>query len=449
VKFWGEMAYKWIMEREQRGSSLEGLRLRQPNRSQVVLRMECPEDLVAEDHPVRVIWAVTGKLDLTGFYKQVQAREGQAGRDATDPQLLVALWLYAATEGVGSARELDRLCREHRAYQWLCGGVSLNYHTLSDFRVGHGEALDGLLTQVITALVEQNLVQVWRISQDGTRVRACAGGGSFRRRRRLEELAQQAKAHVEQLRRQLEEPGESAAVTARQRAARQRTARERQERIEQALERLPELEQQQRNRRIAKAKKAEKVAQLRVSTTDAEARLMRMSDGGSRPAVNVQIACDPQSRAIVGLEVSDQGSDAGQSEPLRRQVEERTGQTVREHLLDTGYLNLKEIEQAETEGRTLYIPPKPPKDATKRSSPYEARSTDSPAVVAWRQRMGSEEGQAIYKLRAATSETVNGDLKCHRGLHQLSVRGLKKIRCVALWSALAYNLLHFAQALCG
>ena len=176
---------------------------------------------------------------------------------------------------------------------------------------------------------------------------------------------------------------------------------------------------------------------------------MRMSDGGSRPAVNVQIACDPQSRAIVGLEVSDQGSDAGQSEPLRRQVEERTGQTVREHLLDTGYLNLVEIEQAAQEGRTLYIPPKPPKNPKKRRSPYEPRPTDSPALVAWRQRMGSEEGQAIYKLRAATSETVNADLKCHRGLHQLTVRGLAKIRCVALWSALAYNLLHFAKDLSG
>lgn len=441
------MAYKRVMEKERSESSLEVLRLRQPNRSQVVLRMECPEDLVAEDHPVRVIWEVTSKLDLSGFYKEVRAREGQAGRDATDPRLLVALWLYAATEGVGSARELDRLCREHRAYQWLCGGVSLNYHTLSDFRVGHGEALDALMTQVLTVLVSQSLVQVWRISQDGTRVRACAGKKSFRRRGRLTALAAQAKAHVEELRRQLEEPGESSAVTARQRSARQRAARERQGRIEQALQRLPELEQQQLDRRIARAKKAEKVAQLRVSTTDADVRPMRMGDGGSRPAVNVQIACDPQSRAIVGLEVSDQGSDAGQSEPLRQQVEQRTGQKVREHLLDTGYLNLGEIEQAEQEGCTLYIPPKPPKNPKKRRSPYEPRPTDSPVLAAWRQRMGSEEGQTIYKLRAATSETINGDLKCHRGLHQLTVRSLAKIRCVVLWSALAYNLLHFAQAL--
>src|SRR4030095_11432078 len=306
-----------VMERDQAESSLGGLRLRQPNRSQVVLRMECPEDLVAEDHPVRVIWEVTSKLDLSGFSKDVRAREGQSGRDATDPRLLVALWLYASTEGVGSARELDRLCREHRAYQWLCGGVSLNYHTLSDFRVGHGEALDALLTQVLTVLLEQKLVEVWRISQDGTRVRACAGKKRFPRRGRLEELAEQAKAHVEQLRRQLEEPGESAAVTARQRAARQRAARERQGRIEQALQRLPELEQQQMGRRIARAKKVENVAQLRVSTTDADVRPMRMGDGGSRPAVNVQIACDPKSRAIGGVGGRGQRSDGGQTAPVR------------------------------------------------------------------------------------------------------------------------------------
>jgi transposase len=174
-------------------SSLRGLRLRQPNRSQAVLRIESPEDLVPEDHAVRAIWEVTGRLDLSRFYTEVRSREGQAGRDATDPRLLVALWLYAAVEGVGSARELNRLCESHRAYQWLCGGVSLNYHTLSDFRVGHGAALDDLLTQLIVALVEQKLVQVWRISQDGTRVRACAGSSSFRRRDRLKVLCEQAR----------------------------------------------------------------------------------------------------------------------------------------------------------------------------------------------------------------------------------------------------------------
>jgi transposase len=443
------MAYKGAMENESpRESGPKGLRLRQPNRSQVVLRAECPEDLVPDDHPVRVLWEVTGRLDLSSFYTSVRAVEGQAGRDATDPRLLVALWLYAATQGVGSARELSRLCQEHRTYQWLCGGVSVNYHTLSDFRVGHGQGLDALLTQVLATLVEKDLVKVWRISQDGTKVRAFVGTSSFRRRDRLQKLYQQAKSHVEELRRQVDDPALSAELSARQRAARQRAAGEREKRLEEALAQLPELEQKKLQRKVAKAK-APDLSQLRVSTTDPQARVMRMSDGGYRPAVNVQLACDPESRAIVGVEVSSQGADAGQSEPLRRQVEKRTGQKVKEQLLDGGYLNLREIERAEQEKVVLYVPAKVPKNPKKRKSPYEPRQGDSPAIRAWRQRMGSEAGKVIYKQRAATIETVNADLKCYRGLQRLTVRGLDKVRCVVLWSALAYNLLHFGTALLG
>ncbi|HKV09613.1 MAG TPA: IS1182 family transposase [Thermoanaerobaculia bacterium] len=437
------------MKEEPGGSpSLKDLRLRQPNRSQVELKPQSPEDLVEEDDPVRAIWEVTGKLDLSGFYTEVRSRQGQAGRDATDPRLLVALWVYAATQGVGSARELDRLCESHRAYQWLCGGVSLNYHTLSDFRVGHAEALDQLLTQLLVVLVEQNLVKVWRISQDGTRVRACAGASSFRRRDRLKALYEQAKAHVKELRERLEDAGQSAGLSARQQAAQKRAALDRQQRIEKAVSRLPELEEKKLSRKTAKDK-APKLSELRVSTTDAEARVMRMGDGGYRPAINVQLACDADSRAIVGVEVSSQGSDAGLSKPLRQQVEQRTGQKVREHLVDGGYLNLAEIERAEQEQVKLYVPAKVPKNPEKRSSCYEPRPRDSEAILAWRQRMSSPEGQEIYKQRASTSETINADLKCHRGLGQLTVRGLDKVRCVVLWSALAYNLLHFAPALLG
>lgn len=429
--------------------STRGLRLRRPERSQYVMRMECAEDLVPESHPVRVIWAVTERLDLSGFYASIRAREGVVGRDATDPRLLVALWLYAATRGVGSARELARLCEETRAFQWLCGGVSVNYHTLSDFRVGHGEALDALLTQLIAVLVGQGLVRVWRISQDGTRVRACAGAGSFRRGERLQELHEEAKAHVAELRRQVEEPGAAAGVGGRRRAARERAARERQQRLEQALARLPELEQKQRELapKVAAKDRARKLSEPRVSTTDPEVRVMKMSDGGYRPAVNVQLACDPESRAIVGVEVSSSGVDTGQSEPMREQVERRSGQKVSEHLMDGGYLTLDDIEQAAEQEVRVYVPPKPPRNRQRRASAYEPRPGDSPAVAAWRQRMGSEQSKAIYKLRGATSETVNADLKTHRGLRQLTVRGLDKIRCAVLWSVLAYNLMHHGAAL--
>lgn len=420
-------------------------RLRIPERSQFEMRMECLDDLVPEDDPVRVIWEVVQRLDLSRFFEGIQAREGRAGRDTTDPRLLVALWLYAATQGVGSARELDRLCRENRAYVWLCGGVSLNYHTLSDFRVSHGEALSALLTDVLTTLVEQGAVEVWRISQDGTRVRACAGSSSFRSATRLREIHEQAKAHVEELQKQ-EDSSEASRLTARQQAARQRAARERQERVQKALDQLPSLEQLKRH--VSSQQQQERQAKLRVSTTDPQARVQKMGDGGFRPAYNVQLACDPQSRAIVGVEVINQGSDMGQSEPMREQVQRRSGRVVKEHLADGGYTSLEEIERAEEKQVTLYVPPPQPRDPAQRG-PYEARPTDSPAVAAWRQRMGSAEGKEIYKLRASSVETVNADLKCYRGLGRLTVRGLEKVKCVALWSVLAYNLLHFAPCLLG
>ena len=422
-------------------------RLRSPERRQTALRMECPDDLLPPEHPARQIWEITGRLDLSGFYLGVKAVEGRAGRDATDPRLLVALWLYATTEGVGSARELDRLCREHRAYEWLCGGVSVNYHMLSDFRVSQGVALDALLTQLITVLVEQDIVKVWRISQDGTRVRACAGASSFRRRERLERLHDDARAHVEQLRAQVEDPGEQVTVSARVRAATERAARERAERLARAVARLPEIERRQARlaRKVTAKEKARRLPEPRVSTTDPDVRVMKMSDGGFRPAVNIQIASDTDSRAILGIDVVGEGVDTGLSEPMREQVQKRTGRPVKEHLLDGGYINLPEIERASAQGVDVYIPARPPRSKSGRADRHAPRKGDSAALAAWRERMRSDEGQSIYRLRASTSETINADLKQNRGLDRLNVRGTEKIKCVALWAALAYNLVHFGQ----
>lgn len=430
-------------------------RVRKPDRSQVVMRMESDDELIPQGHQARVIWDVVAKLDLSAFYTPIKAREGTSGRDAIDPMLLVALWLYAATRGVGSARELARLCVESRPYRWLCGGVGVNHHTLSDFRVEHAEALDGLFTQVIAALVDKGLVKVRRISQDGTRTRACAGAGSFRGEGRLNKLLEEAKAHVEELSKQLADPEKSAALSSRQKAARERAARERRERLEEAVARLPGLKARQEaaGKKAGDGEYGKKVRknEPRVSTTDPDARVMKMGDGGFRPAVNVQLATDVESRAIVGVEVSDAGSDKGLAEPMRRQVQERTGCSVGEHLMDGGFLVLDEIDRAAEAGVTVFAPPPAPRDPAKAQAgtQYQPKPTDSVAQAEWRRRMGSEAGKAVYRRRAATSETVNADLKGHRGLVQLTVRGLAKARCVALWCALAYNLLHFGAALAG
>jgi transposase len=418
-------------------------RLRRPDRAQAIIRPCLLEDLIEPDHPARTIWAVVQRLDLSGFYAPIAARGSDPGRAATDPALLIGLWLYAASEGVGSARQLAALCQNHAAYQWICGGVSINHHSLSDFRVGQEKALDDLFTQVLASLLDKNLVSLQRICQDGTRVRACAGASSFRRQPRLEHYLDQARQHVEALKSQMDDP----AVNARQQAARQRAATERLERIEQAIQQLPDLEAA-RQKAAQKDDRAAK-RQVRASVTDPESRRMRMADGGFRPAYNIQIAGDPTSRAIVEVDASNSGVDTEQGPPMREKILRRTGRVVQEQVLDGGYLDFEQLEQAAAEQKViLYVAGKPP-TGQQRKSPYDPRRGDSPAIAAWRARMGSEAGQVIYRQRTATSETINADLKTYRGLGRLLVRGLAKVRCVVLWSALAYNLMHFAGALIG
>jgi transposase len=423
-------------------------RLRKAERRQVALLPICVDELIPPQHQARTLWALVEGLDLSGFQEKLKARGCEPGRAATDPKILVALWLWAATQGVGSARELDRLCQAHGAYRWLCGGVSLNYHTLSDFRVGHQAALDRLFTQVLALLMHEGLVQVKRISQDGTRVRASAGASSYRRKVTLKEQLAAARQQVEALKCQAAAPV-AQEVTVRQKAAQARAARERVARVEQALKLIPELEAI----KARQGSQKDPAPPARVSTTDPEARVMKMPDGGFRPAFNVQLAQDTESRAIVGVAVNNVGSDQGADAPMRRQIAQRqqraqqTGVPVQEHLVDGGYAQHAAVEQAATEGVTLYAPvmQKKRKDGQD-TDPYAPRPGDSPPVAAWRQRMAGAAGQEIYKLRAATSETCNADLKCHRGLLPFRVRGLPKVLAVTLWSALAYNLLHFGPA---
>jgi transposase len=424
------------------------VRLRQPDRSQMEMVVQCPDELISQDHEARTIWRVCESQDLSAFCEPIKAREGVGGRDATTPTLLVALWLYGAVRGIGSARELARRCKESKPFQWLCGGVSINHHTLSDFRVAHGPALDALFTRILATLMEKKLVKVYRISQDGTRVRACAGASSYRREESLGKLLENAKQHVEDLKKLLEDPEKSAVLSAKQKAGRTRAARQRQQRVEQAIKRLPELKKKQEKLAKKKSEKEkQKLKEPRASTTDADATVMKMANGGFNPAVNVQFAIDTESRAIVGVDVSGEGNDHHLAEPMREQVEQRTGQKVHDHLMDGGYLVMEEIESAVAQGVTVYVPPKPPRNKQERGSEYEPRPGESQVIKDWRERMGSDEGQEIYKQRASTSETVNGDLRTHRGMGRMLVRGLKKAKCVALWCALAYNVMHFAEAL--
>lgn len=425
-------------------------RLRRADRAQVLLRPCALDGLIEEDHLARLVWTVVEGWDLRAFLDTVAARGPTPGRAATDPKVLIALWLFAYTQGVGTGRELDRLCEQHDAYRWLAGGVSLNYHTLNDFRVGHEKALDNLLTQMLATLTRGGAVQIKRCGQDGTRVRAGAGRGSFKKRQTLEQHLIEAHEHVEAMKRQVEDPS----VSAQARSARQRAARMRLANIQRAMEELKQVEAA----KAAQKDKPSKHQPAKASETDPEARQMRMPGGGTAPGYNVQLAvavadggienaaaATAPVRAIIGVDVTNAGSDVHQSTPMRQQVEQRLGQKIQEHLIDGGYIGLDAIDAAAEDQVRVYAPVPTPRK--KDVDPHQPRKSDSQAVAQWRLRMAQDQAKSIYKHRAATCETANAECRTYRGLGPMLVRGLNKVRCVALWSALAYNLVHFAAAL--
>lgn len=402
-------------------------RLRRAERDHLIPAMRL-EELLPSDHQARAVWQFVQGVDLTALYASIRAVEGGPGRPALDPRILVALWLYATLEGVGSARALDYLCTAHHAFRWLCGGVSVNYHTLADFRVVHLDVLDALLTHSVATLREQDLVDLNRVAQDGMRVRASAGAASFRRRPTLEHCLQQAREQVQRLRTELaDDPGQG---KRRQAQAQQRAAREREERIGKALARLPEL---------AAKKKACEQDQARSSTTDPEATVMKMADGGFRPAYNVEFSTDTATQIIVGVDVITAGSDQGQLPPMVEQIHERFAQYPRAALVDGGFTKHADIDTVSAPDKdcTVYAPVPKPKDAAQ--DRYAPHPKDSAAVAAWRQRMATADAQAIYKDRAATAECVNA-LARNRGLRQLLVRSLAKVKAIVLWYAVAHNV---------
>lgn len=417
-------------------------RLRRVDRAQVRMMPASLDQTLPVEHDARLIWAVVTALNFAKFEATIAARGSVPGRAATDPRILAALLLYAAIKGVGSGREIDRLVHCDDGYRWLAGGVSLDYHIINDFRVLHDQALDDLFTQVIASLVKKGLVDVTRLTQDGLRVRASAGTGSFRRESSLLRLQAEAREHLESLKKQ-----NDPAFLTRQQARQLADAEDRAARLRQALDLLPQLREahEESSQRGGREPQPQEV---RVSTTDPDARKMKMPDGGYRPAYNVQLAADPGSRAIVGVDVTGQGVDTAQATPMRRQVEQRTGQKVQEHLVDGGFASLTAIEEGESAGVRMYAPVSSKgKHLNPDIDPHDRKKRDTDQTFAWRQRMATEEAKAIYQQRGSTIETINADLAEHRGLRQFPVRGPTKACCVVLWLALAYNIMHFGMDL--
>lgn len=410
-------------------------RIQRPERLQVEWRPLALDACLPSDHRARLVWKYVESLDLSALYGKIRAVEGAAGRNAVDPRILLALWMFATIEGISSARQLDRLCERDLAYLWLCGGVGVNHHLLSDFRTAHGEFLDDLLTDTIATLMHQQLITLETVAQDGMRVRAHAGSGSFRRQATLEKYHDEAREQVKRLREEREQGEDSTASERRHMAARERAAREQEERIEQALEELDKLRKQRERHKKGSGDQA------RSSTTDPEARKMKMADGGYRPAYNVQFVSDGQKRMIVGVDVSSSGSDDGQMPRMHEQVCKRYGKTPENYLVDGGFTGHQDVTTLEQAGSRVFGPIHG--EGRMRAAgkdPYARQKRDTNETFVFRQRMATSEAKNVYRQRPSIAEFPNAQCR-NRGLYQFRVRGRKKVKAIALLHAITFNFM--------
>jgi transposase len=406
-------------------------RIAEPQRRQGVIRFAMPEDTLPESHPARVLWDVVGTLDLGKFLRGAKAVEGTAGRRTLSPRMKLVLWLYAISTGVGSAREIARLVRTDDAYRWIVGDLEVCHDTLSAFRVDHGAVLDELMTDILASLMHKGVLSLDVVAQDGIRIRAAATAPSFRRLESLLECREQAALHLKATLAQADDPG----LTRAQQLARLAAAADFQRRVEAAIATVEELQESH--------KPSDKPA--RASTTDAEARVMKMADGGFRPAYNVRMATAGSPfggpRTIVGVQVTSMGSDMGAISPMLDEIKERTGQLPKTLLADANHAKHDCIRAAAAVGVDAIVA------VPERSRNSGAQADDDPAIVAWRTRMETNEAKKIYRSRASLCELMNAHLRTHHGVDRFLVRGLAKVTCVALLGAIASNLLQHAATL--
>lgn len=467
-------------------------RFRRIDRDQKVLRAVDVENLVSAEHPVRAIWAMVCQLDMSRFEESVKVVEGGRGRSGCDPHLLAALWIYGYSEGINAAREIARMCAWEPGFQWLTGLEEVNHHTLSDFRVDHKEALDELFTQVLGLLSAEGLVEIKRVMQDGTKIKAQASGNSYRRRETIE-------AHLRLAREQIEAMGDPNSEDLGQRVskARQRALREKLERLESARQELEKLEQQR--------KASDKPS--RVSESDPEARIMKQPSGGFASSYNVQVSTEASNKIIVAVAATQAGTDYDQLEDGLDRVEANTGKNPEQSVVDGGYIKNANVEMAHERGTDLYGPvaendpeaslkqrgitpefypgkfiydeaantvtcptgailtlkrtqqqpgrteyhfrapaegcavcPMQQQCCPKSSPRWIMRSEDSEAVKAFRAKMETAEAKAIYRTRAEVAETPNLWIKEKFGLRQFRLRGLVKVGMEAVWACLTYNI---------
>ena len=417
----------------------EGVRVIGPDRAQLRWDMVDLDSQLPDDHRARLVWAFVEGLDLSEFYERIKARDAVAGRPATDPRVVLAAWLYATLEGIGSARAIDRLCQQHAAYRWLCGGAPINHDLLSAFRREHAGLLDRLLTQSVTGLIAEKLVTLEELAIDGTKVRAHAGRGSMSKAKRLESIEKAVAERVAELKSELDTDPAEPERRCKRRAL--QAAEERARRVKQAQQKLAELVQEKAERAKTHATEEAKKGEPKVSVSDPEARMMRLPDGAAAPAWNVQVAT--ANGFIVEIDPTDRRRDSGSAPGLIEKVAERCGGAPQRLLADTTAMTQDDIVKLAEHhpDMTVYSPPPPerPNVTTKTLRTRRLRRRhEPPAVVAWRARMASEEGQEVYRRRKLT-ERAHGIIKT-RGMTRFLVHGREKVRSVCLLQALALNL---------
>lgn len=411
----------------------ETARVSRPHRDQIEMQLFSLDQMLPKDHRARIVWDYVLTLNLEPLYEKIQVAGDLPGRPAIAPEILTALWLLATLDGIGSARELDRRCSTDIPYLWILGTVKVNYHTLSDFRVQHGDFLEQLLVDTVASLIDRDLVPLETIAQDGMRVRANAGSSSFRRKPSLEKLQQQAQEHVDRLKAETASEAARQESDARRKAAAERAARERKERLDEALKQHEKLSRQREKRKKGDGE------QTRVSTTDPDARRMKMANGGYDPAFNVQFATDADTRIIVAVEVTNAGTDGGELPPMQGKIISDYGKAPNKVLVDSAYATKESVTQVESAGSQV-VSTVPRSEQLKRhgKDPHARQKGDSDEYAAFRTRMADPEYQEIYKLRPSVAEFPNANCR-NRNLRQFPVRGLVKAKAVALWHAITFN----------
>jgi len=407
-------------------------RVNYPIRHQVTMQFLSLDQMLPVDHVARIVVAYVETLDTSSLYERIVVSANQAGRTCTNPEVLLSLWLLGTIEGIGSARELTRRSTRDIPYIWICGEIPVNRTNLADFRIDAGEFLDRLLVDTVTSLIDSGIVSLDVVAQDGMRVRASAGKSSFRRAPTLEKLRDEVQSFVESLKDQ-EKTEKSVDAETRRQSAKKRAMEDRLNRLEDSLEQVKELSARREKRTKGEGEKT------RCSTTDPDARNMKMANGGYNPAFNVQFATVGEARMIVEVDVTNEGTDGGELEPMVEQIQSDYGQVPTKVLADGAYATKPGVTATEKLGtQVISTVPRVNQLAKHGKNAYEKQKGDTEQYTAFRSRMQEPENIELYKLRPSIAEFPNAVCR-NRGLQQFNVRGLAKAKAVALWHAIAFN----------